>query len=136
MSIETAAVAGGLGGPAGAGLADGGIAAGSPAEAGYGVSLSDFGAFQGAMSRLDAQPVQQLSAVAEQAMRPFDHINAEAAQMSSDAQAAKVEGRAMTPSEIVSLTMRAQEFMFHCQLMSNIANRTSDGLQQLFRQQS
>jgi len=26
--------------------------------------------------------------------------------------------------------------MFHCQLTSNIANRTADGLQQLFRQQA
>ena len=42
----------------------------------------------------------------------------------------------MTPGDMVSLTMRCQEFMFHCQLMSNIANRTSDGLQQLFRQQA
>jgi hypothetical protein len=36
---------------------------------------------------------------------------------------------------MVMLSMRCQEFMFHCQLTSNIANRTSDGLQQLFRQQ-
>ena len=42
----------------------------------------------------------------------------------------------MSPGEMVMLTVRCQEFMFHCQLTSNIANRTSDGLQQLFRQQS
>ena len=42
----------------------------------------------------------------------------------------------MTPGEVVMLTVRCQEFMFHCQLTSNIANRTSDGLQQLFRQQA
>ena len=41
----------------------------------------------------------------------------------------------LTPGEIIELTMRCQEFMFHCQLTSNIANRSSDGVQQLFRQQ-
>ena len=135
MSIESAALAGAVSGMPGAtGGAD--VGAASPTQVGYGVSLSDFSSFQGAMARLDAQPTQGVSAAAEQAMRPFDHINSEAAEMSADAQAAKAEGRALTPSETVSLTMRAQEFMFHCQLMSNIANRTSDGLQQLFRQQS
>ena len=43
---------------------------------------------------------------------------------------------ATMPGEIMKLTVRCQEFMFHCQLTSNIANRTSDGLQQLFRQQA
>jgi hypothetical protein len=41
----------------------------------------------------------------------------------------------MSPADMVMLTMRVQEFSFHCQLTSNIANRTADGLQQLFRQQ-
>jgi hypothetical protein len=36
---------------------------------------------------------------------------------------------------MIMLSVRCQEFMFHCQLTSNVANRTSDGLQQLFRQQ-
>ena len=34
------------------------------------------------------------------------------------------------------MTVKAHEFMFHCQLTANVANRTSDGLQQLFRQQA
>jgi hypothetical protein len=42
----------------------------------------------------------------------------------------------MSPSMMVNLSVRAQEFMFHCQLTSNIANRASDGVAQLFRQQS
>jgi hypothetical protein len=49
---------------------------------------------------------------------------------------AQAKGHEMTPGDMMNLTMRCQEFMFHCQLTSNIANRTSDGLQQLFRQQS
>ena len=132
MDLVNTSLTTALAGPA----AGAGLPAAGPVQVGYGASLSDIGAFQGAMSRLDAQPSPAVSASAQQLMRPFEHINSEAAQMSADAQAAKSAGRDMTPGEIVSLTMRAQEFMFHCQLVSNIANRTSDGLQQLFRQQS
>ncbi len=42
----------------------------------------------------------------------------------------------MAPSEIFMLTMHAQKFMFHCTLTSNVANRSSEAVQQLFRQQS
>jgi len=69
-------------------------------------------------------------------MKPFDHINTESARLSDDAKAAQAKGAEMTPGDMMMLTMRCQEFMFHCQLTSNIANRASDGLQQLFKQQS
>jgi hypothetical protein len=42
----------------------------------------------------------------------------------------------MRPSDMLLLTMKAQEFMFHCEVTANVANRTSDGVQQLFQQQS
>jgi hypothetical protein len=115
-------------------------AAAAPVQVGYGVSLSDLGGFQqalaGAGARVDARPVSAPSEAAKQLMKPFEHINGEAAKLSVDATAAKNAGQDLTPGEMVNLTMRCQEFMFHCQLTSNIANRTSDGLQQLFRQQS
>lgn len=41
-----------------------------------------------------------------------------------------------TPGEMIQLTMRAHQFLFTAQLTSNVANRSSDGIQQLFRQQS
>lgn len=66
----------------------------------------------------------------------LEKVNGEARGVSEYAQAAQASGSEMTPGEIVNLTMKCQEFMFHCQLTSNIANRTSDGVQQLFRQQS
>src|SRR5262245_20139789 len=110
-----------------------------PLQVGYGVSLTDFGGFnqalQSAAARLDAQPVNPPSEAARQLMKPFEHINGEAKQLSLDARVAQANGHEMTPGEMVMLTVRCQEFMFHCQLTSNIANRTSDGLQQLFRQQ-
>jgi hypothetical protein len=120
--------------------ASGGAAGAAPLQAGYGVSLTDIGGFQQALAqaggRLEARPVAAPSEAAKQLMKPFEHINGEAKQLSLDAQSARNAGREMTPGEIVQLTVRCQEFMFHCQLTSNIANRTSDGLQQLFRQQS
>lgn len=119
-----------------------GAAAGPSAnvQVGYGVSLTDFGGFEQAVARanqrLESNPIGAPSEAAKSLMKPFEHINGEAAKISSDANAAKVEGREMNPSEMVMLTVRCQEFMFHCQLTSNIANRASDGLSQLFRQQS
>ena len=137
MSFEIAATA--AIGPA-SGSAMGAAAPVQSAQVGYGVSLTDFGGFNDALSRvgarLEAQPIQAPGEAAQQLMKPFEHINGEAARLSADAQASQAAGRDMSPSEMVSLTVRCQEFMFHCQLTSNIANRTSDGLQQLFRQQS
>jgi hypothetical protein len=135
MTFEIAAAVSAL--AQGAGPAGG---AAAPVQVGYGVSLTDFGGFNDALSRvgarLEAQPIQAPGEAAQQLMKPFEHINGEAARLSADAQASQAAGRDMSPSEMVSLTVRCQEFMFHCQLTSNIANRTSDGLQQLFRQQS
>ncbi len=110
-------------------------------ELGHGASLNDLGAFEraldGAALRIEGRRDAGGGMAAARALwRPFDHINGEAAALGSDARAAAAAGREMTPGELMSLTVRCQEFMFHCQLTSNIANRTSDGLQQLFRQQS
>ncbi|HYI05124.1 MAG TPA: hypothetical protein VD858_09560 [Reyranella sp.] len=114
--------------------------AGGPVQGGYGISLTDFGNFEQSMvqagMRLEAQPATGPTEAARQLMKPFEHINGEAQRLSLDAKAADGADRQMSPSEMVSLNVRCQEFSFHCQLMSNIANRTSDGLQQLFRQQS
>ena len=112
----------------------------SQVQVGYGVSLTDIGGFQqslaGAQARLEVPSVNATSATAQQLMKPFEHINNEASRLSIEANAAKNAGRDMSPGEVVMLTVRCQEFMFHCQLTSNIANRTADGLQQLFRQQA
>jgi hypothetical protein len=134
MSFEIAAVTAALGPSALSGTAA------APMQAGYGVSLTDMSGFDKAMSavgaRLEARPVGATSEAAQQLMKPFEHINGEASRLALDAGAAQRAGREMSPGDMMMLTVRCQEFMFHCQLTSNIANRTSDGLQQLFRQQS
>jgi hypothetical protein len=129
------------------------VAGSTPAaQAGYGVSLNDVAAFDQALVRaqgasqqgfavagvtVQAQQVSRAPGAGMQALfQPLEHINAEASQLSTQANAALTEGRALTPSEMVLMTVKCHEFMFHCQLTSNVANRTSDGLAQLFRQQS
>jgi len=42
----------------------------------------------------------------------------------------------LRPGDMLMMAMKAHEFLFHCELTSNVANRTSDGVQQLFREQS
>lgn len=115
-------------------------AAGTQVQAGYGVSLTDFGGFQNAMAnasmRLEARPVTGPNETVKALFKPFDHINTEAAQITAEGNAANAGGKEITPGQMVSLTAKCQEFMFHCQLMSSVANKTSDGLTQLFRQQS
>jgi len=127
-------------------------AAPGSAQAGYGVSLNDVAAFEQALDRargsaaqgfatapVTVAPTHSLNPPGEamQALfRPLEQINGQAAQLSAQAQAAQAEGRSLTPSEMVLMTVKAHEFMFHCQLTANVANRTSDGLQQLFRQQA
>jgi hypothetical protein len=116
------------------------------AHAGYGISLTDLSAFHDAMRQAEARGgAAELQAHAQtsragpavQALfEPLEHINGEAASLKVAANAASAAGQKLTPGEMVMLTVRCQEFMFHCQLTSNIANRASDGLQQLFRQQS
>ena len=65
----------------------------------------------------------------------LDQVNMQAKSVSEYASTAEASGGQLTPGEIVQLTMKCQEFMFQCQLTSNIANRSSDGVQQLFKQQ-
>jgi hypothetical protein len=113
-------------------------------QAGYGVSLTDLSGFSQAMARaqaggsgmLEPQPVAAPSESMQALFKPLEHLNNEASSLHEAADAAKAAGTDMTPSEIVMLTVRCQEFLFHSQLTANAANRTSDGLQQLFRQQA
>ena len=110
-------------------------------EAGYGVSLTDISAFQQSLSSASArveagQGVAEASEAEKAVAKPLDYINTEAAEIVDYARSAVESGNELSPSEIVMLTARSHEFMFHCQLTANVANRTSEGLQQLFRQQS
>ncbi|MFP4061630.1 MAG: hypothetical protein ACLFS2_02430 [Halochromatium sp.] len=41
----------------------------------------------------------------------------------------------LSPSDMLSLTVEVHKFSFHSQMSSNVANRSSQGVQELFRQQ-
>lgn len=109
---------------------------------GYNASLTDAAQFQqalqsaGANAPSDVAGLDSIAPAMKGMFGALEKVNAEASQLGAHAKAAEAKGVDLTPGEMVMLTVRCQEFMFHCQLTSNIANRTSDGLQQLFRQQS
>jgi hypothetical protein len=110
-------------------------------DIGYGASLTDIANFENSLNSAQENAMKvkrnEGPSVTEQAMaKPLDYINREAKDIVEYAKSAVESGNELSPGEIVMLSARTHEFMFHCQLTSNIANRTSDGLQQLFRQQS
>lgn len=104
----------------------------------YGASLAkDTKAFNNLMDaamRQSGQP-EDVSNLAKAALEPLDQINKEAQALGEYAAKAVESGNSLTPGEIVNLTVQSQKFMFHSQLVANIANRSADGIQQLFRQQ-
>jgi hypothetical protein len=124
-----------------------GLSSAPMVNAGYGASLNDVGAFEQAIARAQGSgaagsitvqppPVHAPGQAMQALFKPLEHINGEASSLSAQAQSAVDTGRSLTPSEMVLMTVKCHEFMFHCQLTANVANRTSDGLQQLFRQQA
>jgi len=127
-----------------------GALAGVPAASAGGATRSldlmprgggDVGAdkFQMALSRasegMGAGAVSQLSPTMEGMLNVLDRVDMQAKSVSDYATEVEKSGGTLTPGEMINLTMRCQEFMFQCQLTSNIANKSSDGVQQLFRQQ-
>ena len=69
-------------------------------------------------------------------MSTFENLNAGADKISAMSQALTSSGSDPTPGQLLQVTMEAHKFLFKAELTSNVANRTSDGVQQLFKQQS
>jgi hypothetical protein len=63
-------------------------------------------------------------------------LNGRAESIGTAASQSSTSQSRMTPADMLSMTTQAYEFLFHCELTSNVANRTSEGVQQLFQQQS
>jgi hypothetical protein len=118
-----------------------GIAAGRALEAlsgtSAGPSAQSVERFQQAYARAsaDQNAVSADSASASTFLNPLLGLNTESAQLAERAGQAAAQNE-LRPSELMMLTMRSHEFMFHCELVANVANRSSDGVQQLFRQQA
>lgn len=104
-------------------------------EPAYATNLSSSGAASFADSLARAAAPQEPSAIGQAMIEPLDQIDERAQSLAEYAEQAILSDNELTPSEIVTLTARSHEFMFRAQLTTNMANRTADGLQQLFRQQ-
>ncbi|MGH8031192.1 MAG: hypothetical protein ACREO8_02220 [Luteimonas sp.] len=79
-----------------------------------------------------AQPSQGMRGV----MSALDNLNGGAEGINSMSQTMSANSSDMTPSQMMDMTMKCHQFLFKAELTSNVANRTSDGISQLFRQQS
>ena len=91
-------------------------------------------AYDAAAARVDSAPSDPSNSTLTSLLNPLLGLNSDSLRLSQTAnQAAQIE---MKPSELMQFTMRSHEFLFHCELVANVANRSSDGMQQLFRQQS
>ncbi len=112
----------------------------SPSEtkAGYGFSLIDLPAqWQSAYQNSAAiQKSPSDNKLIASIVEPLNSLNNEAVKLNKDANALSLKGQDATPADIVHLTMRCHEYLFRCELTSNVANRCSDDISQLFRQQS
>lgn len=114
-----------------------GAGAAGPAAMPAQASLTDIGNFAASMERAAAAGGKDMvSPAVESVMDTLGKVDGQAKSLAVDASRLAASGKELTPSEMIDLTVRSQQFMFHCQLTSNVANRTSDGLSQLFRQQS
>jgi len=76
------------------------------------------------------------SATAKMMVNAFDSLNGTASKIETLSRAMSASATEMTPGQMLEMTMQCHQFLFQSQLTSNVANRTSDGVQQLFRQQS
>ncbi len=81
------------------------------------------------------QPASESGGAARALLNMIDNINTGANSIGSVADKVGAAGE-FSPSQVIELTMQCHEFMFKTTMTSNVANRTSDGIQQLFRQQS
>ena len=113
------------------------LSGGTPLASSAGASPESIQRFQQAHSRAVAQVNEAHAADGSSTnplLSPLLSLNSDSTRLAAQAdRAAQTE---MKPSELMMLTMRSHEFLFHCELVANVANRSSDGMQQLFRQQS
>lgn len=109
-----------------------------PSSAAQGAQGTEAGRFAQALEKasgVNGVSRADLPAPFSNMLSALDGIDVQARSVTDFAQSAQASNGELTPGEIVQLTMKCQEFMFQCQLTSNIANRSADGVQQLFRQQ-
>ncbi len=94
------------------------------------------GANAGKAAEAGATQAAQPSEGMRNVLAAFERLNGGADSIREMANKMAANPADASPSQIIQMTMQCHQFMFQCELTSNVANRTSDGIQQLFRQQS
>lgn len=109
------------------------------------VTVFDMARFEQAVQQQhQAQPVDKSQAVAataenngfKQAAEMLDSLNGRMEGLGLEALRFAAEQKELTPAEMLKITVHSHHFLFQSELTANVANRTSEGIQQLFRQQS
>ncbi|WP_157510965.1 hypothetical protein [Frateuria sp. Soil773] len=78
----------------------------------------------------------ELSPSLKAVLGQFDSLNGQASRLGKLSEAMKANSRDLSPGQIIDMTLKCHELVFQAELTSNVANRSSEGVQQLFRQQS
>lgn len=104
----------------------------------FAATLERTGGAPGAQATTPAAPTtaSEPSQGTRAVLGALDGLNGGADKIESMSKVLTANGADLTPGEMIQLTMRSHQFLFTAQLTSNVANRSSDGIQQLFRQQS
>ncbi|MFK7888046.1 MAG: hypothetical protein AB8G16_14395 [Gammaproteobacteria bacterium] len=129
-----------------AGLSNTTSAQNTPGAAGaQEASAHDIASYRQSMER--AQTLNPATSATPEAVTPaeseglravfstLDTLNGRAQTLEQKSSVFTSGDRDMSPGDMLMLTVESHEFLFHCELTANVANRTSDGVQQLFRQQ-
>jgi hypothetical protein len=109
-----------------------GAVAPSTAANGASSSSADFMAAYNRALPLAAPPPTNNAAAA--LLSPLSGLGAGSSALAQ--QTGAISSGAFKPSDVMELTLRAHEFMFRCEVTATVANRSSDGIQTLFKQQS
>ena len=84
----------------------------------------------------DAAAPAQPSEGMRMLLSTFENLNGGAENISAMSKLLSGSSKDPTPGDLLKVTMECHQFLFKAELTSNVANRTSDGVQQLFKQQS
>ena len=107
------------------------------------VSVHDLARFQQAMNKpaetgaANAESMKTQSADGfASVLKSLQSLNGRVEALGDSAVQFAADKQELTPGDMIQMTVRCHQFMFQCELTANVANRSSEGVQQLFRQQS
>jgi hypothetical protein len=111
------------------------VGAVAPATSAAFSSPADFmAAYNRALPLAAPPPTTTNNAAAAALLSPLSNLGAGSSALAQ--QTGAIGSGAFKPSDVMELTLRAHEFMFRCEVTATVANRSSDGIQTLFKQQS